>query len=52
VILPTGYTNEAMLEAGPPCGASAICGFGHRSRRMAAIARALIAAGEMPSRGR
>ncbi len=63
VILPTGYTDEAMLEAGSPYGASAICGTEHRppreedldavrhqGRRMVAITRALIAAGEMPSR--
>ena len=65
VILPTGYTDEAMLEAGSPYGASAICGSEHRppkkedleaarhqGRRTVAITRALIAAGEMPSRGR
>lgn len=65
VILPTGYTDEAMLEAGSPYGASAICGSEHRppreedlsairhqGRRMVAITRALIAAGEMPSRGK
>ena len=64
VILPTGYTDQAMLEAGSPYGASTICGSEHRpprdedleairhqSRRMVAITRALIAAGEMPSRG-
>lgn len=64
VILPTGYTDEAMLEAGSPYGASAICGSEHRppkkedleairhqARRMVAITRALVAAGEMPSRG-
>lgn len=63
VILPTGYTDEAMLEAGSPYGASAICGSEHRpprdedleairhqSRRMVAITGALIAAGEMPCR--
>ena len=63
VILPTGYTDEAMLEAGSPYGASAIVGSEHRpprpedldaarhqGRRMVAIAGALIAAGEMPSR--
>ena len=63
VILPTGYTDEAMLEAGSPYGASAICGTEHRApreqdldaarhqgRRMVAITGALIAAGEMPSR--
>jgi len=64
VILPTGYTDEAMLEAGSPYGASAICGSEHsppkeedlaaarhQGRRMVAITGALIAAGEMPSRG-
>lgn len=63
VILLTGYTDAAMLEAGSPYGASAICGFEHRpprdedleavryqGRRMVAFTRALIAAGEMPSR--
>ena len=63
VILPTGYTDQAMLEAGSPYGASAICGSEHhppreedleaarhQGRRMVAITRALIAAGEMPSR--
>ena len=63
VILPTGYTDQAMLEAGSPYGASAICGserrppreedlqaIRHQGRRMVAITRALIAAGEMPSR--
>ena len=63
VILPTGYTDRAMLEAGSPYGASAICGSEHRApreedlqairhqgRRMVAITRALVAAGEMPSR--
>ncbi len=63
VILPTGYTDEAMLEAGSPYGASAICGsesrppqhedikaVRHQSRRMVAITGALIAAGEMPCR--
>ena len=63
VILPTGYTDEAMLEAGSPYGASAICGTEHRppgeqdldaarhqGRRMVAITGALIAAGEMPGR--
>jgi len=65
VILPTGYTDEAMLDARSPYGASAICGSEHRppreedlkavrhqGRRTVAITRALIAAGEMPSRGR
>ncbi len=64
VILPTGYTDEAMLEAGSPYGASAICGSEHRpprkedleavrhqGRRMVAITRAMVAAGEMPNRG-
>ena len=63
VILPTGYTDEAMLEAGSPYGASAIVGSEHRpprdedldairhqSRRMVAITGALIGAGEMPCR--
>ncbi|WP_375465758.1 NAD(P)H:quinone oxidoreductase [uncultured Methylobacterium sp.] len=65
VILPTGYTDAAMLEAGSPYGASAIVGAEnrdprpedfeaarHQGRRMVAIARALVAAGEMPSRKR
>jgi len=65
VVLPTGYTDEAMLEAGSPYGASAIVGsdnkapriedldaMRHQSRRMVAITGALIAAGEMPSRRR
>jgi NAD(P)H dehydrogenase (quinone) len=63
VILPTGYTDEAMLEAGSPYGASAIVGaenrpprpedldaMRHQGRRTVAIAGALIAAGEMPCR--
>jgi len=63
VILPTGYTDEAMLEAGSPYGASAIVGAKkgearpedhdaarHQARRTVAIAGALVAAGEMPSR--
>lgn len=63
VIVPTGYTDEAMLEAGSPYGASAIVGAEnrdpreedldatrHQARRMVAIAGALVAAGEMPSR--
>ncbi len=63
VILPTGYTDEAMLEAGSPYGASAISGaenraprdedlkaVRHQGRRMVAITNALIAAGEMPCR--
>jgi NAD(P)H dehydrogenase (quinone) len=63
VILPTGYTDEAMLEAGSPYGASTIVGKDnqpprpedldaarHQGRRMVAIAGALIAAGEMPCR--
>jgi len=63
VILPTGYTDEAMLEAGSPYGASAICGsenrpprhedleaVRHQGRRTVAITGALIAAGEMPCR--
>lgn len=65
VILPTGYTDEAMLEAGSPYGASAIVGAEnreprpedldaarHQGRRMVAIAKALVVAGEMPSRSR
>lgn len=64
VILPTGYTDEAMLEAGSPYGASSIVGAEHRdpesedlvairhqTKRTVAIAAALVAAGEMPSRG-
>ncbi|MGI4793247.1 MAG: NAD(P)H:quinone oxidoreductase [Janthinobacterium lividum] len=63
VIAPTGYTDEAMLEAGSPYGASAIVGsenrppreedfdaVRHQARRTVAIACALVAAGEMPSR--
>ncbi len=63
VIVPTGYTDEAMLEAGSPYGASAIVGEGkgdlrledldaarHQGRRTVMIAGALVAAGEMPSR--
>lgn len=63
VILPTGYTDEAMLEAGSPYGASAIVGkenrpprlsdldaIRHQGRRMVAITGVLIAAGEMPCR--
>ena len=63
VITPTGYTDEAMLEAGSPYGASAIVGsenrppreedfeaIRHQARRTVAIACALVAAGEMPSR--
>ncbi len=65
VILPTGYTDEAMLEAGSPYGASAIGGAEnraprdedldaarHQGRRTVAITSALIAAGEMPSRNK
>ena len=65
VILPTGYTDEAMLEAGSPYGASAIGGAEHRpprdedldaarhqGRRMVAVTGALIAAGEMPCRNK
>lgn len=65
VIVPTGYTDEAMLEAGSPYGASAIVGADkgeprpedldavrHQGRRTVAIAGALVAAGEMPSRKR
>ena len=63
VIVPTGYTDEAMLEAGSPYGASAIVGSEnrppraedldaarHQARRTVAIAAALVAAGEMPGR--
>ena len=63
VIVPTGYTDEAMLKAGSPYGASAIVGADHddprpadldavrhQGRRMVAIAGALVAAGVMPSR--
>jgi NAD(P)H dehydrogenase (quinone) len=63
VIVPTGYTDEAMLEAGSPYGASAIVGaenrdpraedfdaVRHQARRTVAIAGALVAAGEMPTR--
>ena len=63
VIVPPGYTDPAMLEAGSPYGASTIVGSEHRpprdedldairhqARRMVAIARALIASGEMPCR--
>ncbi len=63
VIVPTGYTDEAMLEAGSPYGASAIVGaenrqprpedfdsVRHQARRTVAIAGALIDAGEMPCR--
>ncbi len=63
VILPTGYTDETMLEAGSPYGASAIVGaenrpprqedfdaIKHQARRAVAITDALIAADEMPSR--
>ena len=63
VIVPPGYTNEAMLEAGSPYGASAIVGserrpprdedlaaIRHQTRRMVAITSALIASGEMPCR--
>ncbi len=65
VIVPTGYTDAAMLEAGSPYGASAIVGaenrdpassdldaVRHQARRSVAIARALVAACEMPSRKR
>ncbi len=65
VILPTGYTDEAMLEAGSPYGASAIVGaenrpprkedfdaIKHQARRAVAITDALIAADEMPSRAK
>ncbi len=63
VILPTGYTDETMLEAGSPYGASAIVGAEnnppeeadlktarHQGRRTVAVTAALIAAGEMPCR--
>lgn len=63
VIVPTGYTDETMLEAGSPYGASAIVGaenrapreedfaaIRHQARRTVAIASALIDAGEMPCR--
>lgn len=63
IIVPTGYTDEAMLEAGSPYGASAIVGaenrrprdedfdaIRHQARRTVAIAAALIDAGEMPCR--
>ena len=63
VILPTGYTDQAMLEAGSPYGASSIVGEDnsppgtadldaarHQGRRMVAISDALIAAGQMPCR--
>lgn len=65
VIVPPGYTDPAMLEGGSPYGASAIVGAHdgapaetdlnaarHQGRRTAAIAGALVAAGEMPSRQR
>ena len=63
VIVPTGYTDEAMLEAGSPYGASSIVGAEndpprpedldaarHQGRRLISIASALVAADEMPSR--
>ena len=63
VIVPTGYTDQAMLEAGSPYGASAIVGAEnkppekpdldvarHQGRHVVAIAGALLAAGEMPNR--
>lgn len=63
VIVPTGYTDQVMLEAGSPYGASSIVGAEnnpprsedldaarHQGRRMVLIASALVAAGEMPSR--
>ena len=56
VIVPTGYTDEAMLEAGSPYGASAVVGAGdgapreedlaaarHQGRRVTEIAAALAA---------
>lgn len=58
VIVPTGYTDEAMLEAGSPYGASSICGaenrlpgeqdldaIRHQARRTVEITGALIEAG-------
>lgn len=58
IIVPTGYTDPAMLEAGSPYGASAVVGAGnapprpedldaarHQSRRTTEVARALRAAG-------
>lgn len=63
VIVPPGYTDPAMLEAGSPYGASAIVGSEHRppreedldairhqARRTVSIAAALIVSGEMPHR--
>ncbi len=63
VIVPTGYTDEAMLEAGSPYGASTIVGsenrppqqadldaVRHQARRTVMITDALVKAGEMPSR--
>lgn len=63
IILPTGYTDDAMLEAGSPYGASAIVGADnkqprsedldaarHQGRHTVAIARALVSANEMPNR--
>lgn len=65
VILPTGYTDEAMLEAGSPYGASTIVGARkgkprredldaarHQGRHTVAITRALVIADEMPSRAK
>lgn len=63
VVVPPGYTDPAMLEAGSPYGASAIVGAEngdprsedldaarHQVRRTMAVARALVAAGEIPGR--
>ena len=57
VIVPTGYTDEAMLEAGSPYGASAIVGAENadpktedQGRRMVAITNAMIAGGQAPWR--
>ena len=58
IIVPTGYTDEAMLEAGSPYGASTVVGaenrppreedlsaIRHQARRMTAIASALKSGG-------
>lgn len=63
VVVPTGYTDEAMLEAGSPSGASSIVGAEnnpprsedleaarYQGSRMVLISSALVTAGEMPSR--
>jgi NAD(P)H dehydrogenase (quinone) len=60
VVVPTGYTDAAMLEAGSPYGASAIVGAEnsaprtedfdaarHQVRRTMAVARALVTTGEI-----